>query len=82
MYGPVEVHYRSVVILRQGWRGLAVQESGLLSHDGQTLTLLGEDESKRVFSDDELQAILPVSIENHILECRGFDFFLIETIKT
>jgi hypothetical protein len=51
-------------------------ESGILSHDGQTLSL-GEGESRRVLSDDELQSLMPVAPGNRIPECRGFDFYLI-----
>jgi hypothetical protein len=29
-----------------------------------------------VFSDEELQSLMPVAAANRIPECRGFDFFL------
>jgi hypothetical protein len=76
MHHPAHIDGCSVVILRQGWRGLHVLESGMLSYDGQTLTL-GEDQSRRVFTDDELQSLMPVVEGSRIPECRGFDFFLL-----
>ncbi|MEJ7640042.1 MAG: hypothetical protein WKF75_19260 [Singulisphaera sp.] len=76
MHHPTHIDGRSVVILRQGRRGFHVVESGMLSYDGQTLTL-GEDESRRVFSDDELQSLMPVVEASRIPECRGFDFFVL-----
>ena len=76
MLHPAHIDGRSVVILRQGRRGFHVLESGMLSYDGQTLTL-GEDESRRVFTDDELQSLMPVVEGSRIPECRGFDFFLL-----
>jgi hypothetical protein len=75
MHHPAHIDGRSVVILRRG-RGFHVLESGMLSYDGQTLTL-GEDESRRVFTDDELQSLMPVAEGSRIPECRGFDFFLL-----
>ncbi len=77
MHHPAHIDGRSVVILRQGRRrGFHVLESGMLSHDGQTLTL-GAGESRRVFTDDELQSLQPVVEGSRIPECRGFDFFLL-----
>ena len=76
MHHPAHIDGCSVVILRQGRRGFHVLESGMLSYDGQTLTL-GEDESRRVFTDDELQSLMPVVEGSRIPECRGFDFFLL-----
>jgi hypothetical protein len=76
MHHPAHIDGRSVVLLRQGRRGFHVLESGMLSYDGQTLTL-GEGESRRVFTDDELQSLWPVVEGSRIPECRGFDFFLL-----
>ncbi len=41
---------------------------------------LGEDESRRLFSDDELQGLMPVVAGSHIPECRDFDFFLLSEV--
>jgi hypothetical protein len=79
MHHPAHIDGRSVVILRQGRRGFHVLESGLLSYDGQTLTL-GEDESRRVFTDDELRSLMPVVEGSRIPECHGFDFFLLSEV--
>jgi hypothetical protein len=76
MHHPAHIDGCSVVILRQGRRGFHVLESGMLSYDGQTLTL-GEDDSRRVFTDGELQSLMPVVEGSRIPECRGFDFFLL-----
>ena len=76
MHHPAHIDGCSVVILRQGRRGFHALESGMLSYDGQTLTL-GADESRRVFTDDELQSLMPVVEGSRIPECRGFDFFLL-----
>ena len=76
MHHPARLDGRSVVVLRQGRWGFSAMESGILSHDGQTLSL-GEGESQRVLSDDELQSLMPVAPGNRIPECRGFDFYLI-----
>ncbi len=79
MHHPAHIDGRSAVILRHGRRGFHVLESGILSYDGQTLTL-GEDESRRVFTDDELQSLMPVVEGSRIPECRGFDFFLLSEV--
>ena len=76
MHQPAHIDGRSVVILRQGRRGFHILESGMVSYDGQTLTL-GEGESRRVFTDDELQSLMPVVEGSRIPECSGFDFFLL-----
>lgn len=76
MHQPAHIDDCSIVILRQERWGFRVLESGRLRFDGQTLTL-GKDESRRVFTDEELQSLLPVSAGNRIPECRGFDFFLL-----
>jgi hypothetical protein len=76
MHHPAHIDGRSVVILRQVRRGFHVLESGILSYDGQTLTL-GEDKSRRTFSDDEVQSLMPVVEGSRIPECHGFDFFLL-----
>jgi hypothetical protein len=76
MHHPAHIDGRSVVILRQGRRGFRVLESGILSYDGQTLSL-GEGESRRVFSDDEWHSLMPVAAGSRIPECRDFDFFLL-----
>jgi hypothetical protein len=76
MHHPAHIDGSSVVVLRQGRWGFSVLERGILSFDGQMLSL-GEGETQRVLSDDELQSLMPVSPGNRIPECRRFDFFLI-----
>jgi hypothetical protein len=48
----------------------------MVSYDGQMLTL-GKGESRRVFTDDELQSLMPVVEGSRIPECSGFDLFLL-----
>jgi hypothetical protein len=79
MHHQAHIDGRPVVILRHGRRGSHVPESGLLSYDGQTLTP-GEDESRRVFTDDELRSLMPVVEGSRIPECRGFDVFLLSEV--
>jgi hypothetical protein len=76
MNHPAHVDGCSVVILLQGRRGFRVLESGVLDYDGSTLWL-GEGKSRREFSDEERESLMPVAPGNRIPECRGFDFFLI-----
>jgi hypothetical protein len=76
MHQPAHIDGRSLVVLRQGRWGFHALESGILSYDGQTLSL-GEGESRRALADGELQSLMPVAPGNRIPECQGFDFYLI-----
>lgn len=76
MHHPAHVDGCSVVVLRQGRRGFQVVESGILLFDGEALAL-GEGESRRPFSEGELEALMHVTPNSHIPECRGFDFFVL-----
>ena len=78
MYQPIHIDGRSIVVLRKAHLGYRVIESGVLSFDGETLTL-GEGNAARVVSDAELGALMPVSSDSRINECRGFDFFVLES---
>jgi len=69
----------SVIVLRTGHRGFSVVESGALSFDGETLHL-GDNESVRVFTENEQRTLLPVSRGNRIRECRGFDYFIVDEV--
>jgi len=76
MYHPAHIDGRTLIVLSQRRRGFRALENGILSYDGQALSLDG-GESRRVLSDDELQSLTPVAPSNRIPECRGFDFYLI-----
>jgi hypothetical protein len=76
MFHPAHIDGCSVVVLRQGRRGFHLVESGFLSFDGETLWL-GEDESRRVFTDAERESLMPVAANSRIPECRGFQFFVL-----
>ena len=54
-------------------------ESGFLAFDGEVLTL-GDGPSRRAFTDDERQSLMPVAADNRILECRGFSFFVLAAL--
>ena len=81
MFQPSHVDGRTLVILRGRNRCLGPQLSvvacGQLEHDGETLTLVGNDQA-RVLSDQELAAVMIVKPDSRIAECRGFDLFLIQ----
>jgi hypothetical protein len=81
MFHPVDVDGRSLVVLRR-WKRLlgsqfTVVASGRLEHDGETLTLVGNDD-RRAVSDQELRDFMVVNPDTQIAECRGFDLFLIQ----
>jgi len=77
MHLPAHIDGRTVVILRQEGCGHAVVESGRLSFDGETLSLVA-GESRRVFTEAELAALKPVVAGSRMAECEGFDFFLLQ----
>jgi hypothetical protein len=76
MHQPAHVDGCSVVILRRTHLGYVIIDSGLLSFDGETLTL-GEGDAARVVSHAELRALLTVAQDSRISACRGFDFFVL-----
>jgi len=76
MHQPAHLDGCSVVILRKVRRAFSVQEQGRLSHDGQKLMLVHGD-ARRLFTDAEIGALLSVTTDSRIPECKGFDFFLI-----
>jgi hypothetical protein len=73
---PSIVDGRSLVVLRQNRTGFSIMEKGVLQHDGQSLYLVDDDDS-RIVTDDELSAIKIVREDSRIAACRGFDLFLI-----
>lgn len=77
---PVEIDGCTLVILRRNpsrWgRPFSVVAGGLLSYDGDTLTM-ENDGVRQPISDDELADIMDVHADTMIPECRGFDRFLI-----
>ena len=81
MFQPAHVDGLSLVILRRQnrWFGpqFSVVASGQLKHDGETLSLVGNDQA-RIVSDQELAAVMIVKQDTRIAKCRGFDLFLIE----
>jgi hypothetical protein len=76
MYQPAHIDGKMVVFLRREWRGFRIIESGRLSHDGKTLTLIGRD-IERPFTEAEMDLLMIVSPENRIPECDGYDLFSI-----
>ena len=81
MLNPAHVDGRSLIILRRRstWAGLkfAIVASGRLDHDGEKLTLVG-DNSTRVIADQERAAFMIVKPDTQIAECPGFDQYLIQ----
>ena len=75
-YQPTHLDGRTIVILSDQSIGYRILESGQLSYDGNTLSLM-TDESERPFLDHEAEALLLVNPENRIPQCQGFDLFLI-----
>lgn len=70
---PTDVDARSLIILkRTGYRFEPI-DSGVLGYDGDNLEL----PSGRRITDDELQSFQPVTDDNRIHGCSGFDFFVI-----
>lgn len=76
MYQPAHVDGRTVIILKPFNGGYRVVESGRLSFDGDSLTLIRED-TGRTFAASEVDAMKLVTASNRIPECSGFDFFVI-----
>lgn len=82
VYPPHHLDGCSIVILREcsGWLGsrFEVVESGMLSYDGDCLTLEAEhSDERRVFTEAEQERILDVSENNRIRECEGYRLFLL-----
>ena len=77
MYPPAHIEGRTVVVLRKDGRGYVAVESGRFSFDGEDLSLVAAD-TRRPFSDVELDSLKLVVTGNRIAECEGFDFFLIK----
>jgi hypothetical protein len=82
MYHPVDVDGRRLILLasKPGCFavGFRVITAGWLSQDGERLILL--DSSNRelmVITDEHLAQMLPVVPGNKILECSGYDFFIV-----
>ena len=79
MWSGVDVDGRSVAFLRRRTSilgGYDVLESGLMSHDGECVWLIG-DNGRRVITDTELAALQPVTSQNRIAACVGHDYFVI-----
>jgi hypothetical protein len=79
MWYPAHIDGRTLVVIRARRSllgGYDVVESGRLEHDGETLSLVG-DHGSRAVTDAELNSLQPVSSQNGISACRGFDFFLL-----
>jgi hypothetical protein len=76
MLYPAHIDGCSVVILRQLRHGFQVVERGVLTFDGEKLSL-GEGQLQRVFTDNERDSLMPVAANSRIPECQGFDFFVL-----
>lgn len=81
MLSPSMVDGGSLVILRHRKRliglGFSVVARGRLEHDGESLYLM-TDSDTRVVTDEELAGFQFVRSDSKIAECKGFDLFLIE----
>lgn len=81
MLHPSIVDGRSLVVLRhrKQWigHGFTVVASGELEHDGKSLYLVTNTDT-RIVTDEELAGFKSVRSDSKIAECRGFDLFLIE----
>lgn len=73
---PAHIDGCTVIILRRRGRGFHVVEQGMLSHDGDSLSLVGT-ETERPFSEAELNSLKLVVEGNRIPECQGFTFFML-----
>jgi hypothetical protein len=86
MWYPTQLDGCSIVILRppSGFRRhFEIVEKGVLSHDGETLTLASETgRAGRIVTEDELSRILTVGDGNMIPECEGFQLFILEQIPS
>jgi len=79
MWHPGHIDGRTLVVIRARKSllgGYDLIESGMLEHDGEVLHLVGNHGSRAV-SEAELNSLQPVSSDNGISVCRGFDFFLL-----
>lgn len=69
----------SVVILRhsRGWLRdrFEVVASGRMRYDGGQMVLTAGDDQAWEMDEWLIDELLPVSRNNHIVACRGFDFF-------
>ena len=76
MLQPAHIDGRTVVVLRPAGHGHVVVESGRLNFDGEEVSLVAGD-SRRSFSDTEIDSLKLVVAGNRIPECQGFDLFSI-----
>jgi hypothetical protein len=76
MYHGTDIDGRTLVFIRRTRFSFEVVESGLLSHDGESV-LLSKDGGERPLKETEMAQILNVTAENRIAACRGFDLFVI-----
>lgn len=80
MHHPSTVDGRSLVILRHRKQligsGFSVVAFGQLEHDGESLYLVTKAVT-RIVTDEELAGFQLVRPDSKIVECEGFDFFLL-----
>ena len=81
MFHPAHLNGCSVVVLSKDRRGFQVVERGVLSFDGETLSI-GYGESHRIFSDFERDSLMPVVADCYITDSQGFDFFVLKVTST
>jgi hypothetical protein len=77
MQPPAHVDGRSVVVLAPSILGFRTVESGYLEFDGEVLWLCSGSD-RRAFERREQEALMLVTPDNRIAECRGYDFFVID----
>jgi hypothetical protein len=78
MYHPAHVDGRSLVFIRETRWGYERVESGVLSHDGESLRLTETMSSReRRITAEELSQFMHVTVANRIAACKGFDFFVL-----
>ncbi len=70
---------RTLVVLRQRGAGFEVVCGGILSFDGEALSLVdSRDRQLRVITNQQVNTIKHVGEANRIPQCCGYDFFVIE----
>ena len=77
MFYPAHLDGCSVVVLSNERRGFQFVERGVLSFDGEALSI-GDGESRRIFTDLQRDSHIPVVVNSRIPECQGFDFFVLK----
>ena len=87
MFHPAHIDGRRLVVLRMlpGFfaNRFEVVCGGRLSHDGERLALVDDDNRElAIITDEQLSRIQIIRPENRIRECIGYEFFIIANDET